>query len=149
MFLPHIEIILLFSWHGLRNIKGQTDEMQSPHRPKRKEKKMKTLKRLVIVCMALALVCVTAPLGHTQGVATPIGKCSPGTLIPSWDRDRACPDIKNYGAQKPAWRLPGSPATGTDLAYGKAPSWSEEEHPKLGLSRPGSTTPPSGGFGYY
>jgi len=25
MFLIHIEIILLFSWHGLRNTKGQTD----------------------------------------------------------------------------------------------------------------------------
>jgi hypothetical protein len=25
MFLIHVEIILLFSWHGLRNTQGQTD----------------------------------------------------------------------------------------------------------------------------
>ena len=133
---------------------------------------MKTLvSTSVIVCMALAIVCMTAPLGNTQGVETSIGKCPPGA---SWT-DRPCVDIKNNGRQKPAMEFSGAgkasawgtdikgngeakPAwptvcghivTGTGSAHGQAPSWCEDGQPDLSFVRPGSTTPPSGGFGSY
>jgi len=118
---------------------------------------MKTLKRLMIVCMALALVCMTAPLGHAQtlckkcGVAAPIGQCPSGMAPgPRWDKERACVDIKNYGTLKPAWTIGKSPTRGAevDSAYGLAPSWSVGKEP-VNLLKPGSTTPTSGGFGYY
>ncbi len=86
---------------------------------------MKTLKKtLMIGCIALAIVCMTAPLGHTQGVTTPkaicakcgvvtpIGQCPPGA---NWT-DRPCVDIKNFGRQKPAMTLPMGPATEPDTS---------------------------------
>jgi hypothetical protein len=74
---------------------------------------MKTLKKTLMTgCMALAIVCMTAPLGHTQAV-TPIGQCSPGSA------DRVCVDIKGNGESKPAVTLPKSPATEPELAIGQ------------------------------
>ena len=113
---------------------------------------MRTIIRAsVIGCLALAIVFMTAPLGYPQGVETPIGQCPSGMApIPRWDKERACVDIKNYGTLKPAWTIGKSPARGTegDSAYGLAPSWTLGKEP-VNLLKPGSTTPTSGGFGYY
>ena len=69
----------------------------------------------MVVCMALAVMGMAAPLGHTQevtpakticancGVAAPIAKCPPGVTKPS------CPDVKDY--VRPNWRLDFSPST--------------------------------------
>jgi len=79
--------------------------------------------------MALVLVCMTAPLGYTQtlckkcGVATPIGECVSGQYR---DTDRPCVDIKNLGRAKPAWALPGSPATEPARTIGQSPEWSAD-----------------------
>jgi len=76
---------------------------------------MRTLKRTLMTgCMALAIVGITAPLGHTQPV-TPIGQCAPGS------QDRVCVDIKGNGEAKPAWTLPKSPAAEPARAIGECP----------------------------
>ena len=75
---------------------------------------MKTfIKTSMIGCLALAIVCMTSALGHTQGIMTPqppsktlcakcgvvteFAKCRP-TDKPT---DYPCVDIKNYGRMKP------------------------------------------------
>ena len=75
----------------------------------------------MIVLMALAIVCMTAPLGRTQGVETSIGKCPPGAT------DRLCVDIKNFGSEKPAWTIPESHyAEQPTRAFGQCPAWSAD-----------------------
>jgi uncharacterized protein YbaR (Trm112 family) len=70
--------------------------------------------------MGLALMGITAPLGHTQGVETSIGKCPPGT--PTWDQSRV--DVKNYDRQK--LTLPNSPATEPVRALGQCAASSDD-----------------------
>ena len=72
------------------------------------------MRRLMVVCMALAIICIAVPLGHTQTVPA-IGQCPPDS------RERVCADINGKGQDKAAWKMPESPTTGTALAIGQCP----------------------------
>ena len=106
---------------------------------------MKTLKKTLMTgCMALALVCMAAPLGHTQevtpaksicakcGVVTPIYQCPQGSP------NSVCVDINGNGRAK-GFIFPATPSKklwtledhylqdlGTVSAYGQCPSWSTD-----------------------
>ncbi len=72
------------------------------------------IKTSMIGCMVLAIVCLTAPFGHTQGVTAPktlcakcgvvtdIGKCQPIDK----STDYPCVSINSYGRMKPAEAKP-------------------------------------------
>lgn len=93
---------------------------------------MRTLVRTsMIVGLALALVCMTAPFGHTQGVYTPIGKCK-NYADPSLERP--CADIKNYGREKPSWALPDRSATEPAVTLGQSPAWPADNKDKGSLA---------------
>lgn len=88
----------------------------------------------MIGCMALAFICMTAPLGHAQtlcekcGVATPIAKCPPGAT------KRDCSDVKDF--IRPNWSfdfrsgaVDVSPSEDSVLVYGLSPAWSPDGAP--------------------
>ena len=97
---------------------------------------MRTLVRTsMIVSLALVLVCMTVPFGHTQevtmpktpcdkcGTATPIGKWPPGSpQLPTWHENRFGTDIKDFGGLKPSWTLPGN-STDPAQTLGQSPAW--------------------------
>jgi hypothetical protein len=96
---------------------------------------MKTLFRTsMVVGVALAFICLTAPLGHTQtlcakcGTATLIAKCPPGVIKSD------CADVKDF--VRPNWSfdfrsgaIAVSPSKDSDLVYGLSPAWSNDGAP--------------------
>ena len=103
---------------------------------------MRTLIKMSLIgCMALAIVCTTTLLGHTQdattqkflcakcGVVTEIGNCPPGT--PSYKRP--CVDIKDFRQKKEITTI--SPGGYAEPArdIGHAPEWS---HNDVSVSKP-------------
>ena len=79
------------------------------------------MKRLMVVCVALAIICMAASSGHAQtGPALAVGQCPPDS------KDRVCVDIKGNGEGKAAWKMPESPAAGPALALGQCPPDSKD-----------------------
>jgi hypothetical protein len=103
-------------------------------RKKVRGREMRTLIRTsLVVSMALAFLCMTAPLGYTQeastpkflcpncGVANEYPKCPPGMIKTS---QHGCPDIKDIVG--PTRVVDVRPPEDPDLAYALSPAWSPD-----------------------
>jgi hypothetical protein len=121
-------------------------------RKKVRGRKMRTLIRTsLVVSMALAFLCMTAPLGYTHeastpkfpcpncGVANEYPKCPPGVYKIS---QNGCPDIKDIVGPIPVVDL--RPPEDPDLAHVLSPAWSPDGalgestacHKKCGVAFP-------------
>ncbi len=95
---------------------------------------MKTMKRLMVVAMALGIMGIVVPVVFAQstitniGQATDIGKCPPGLKRPPLP---TCTDTKDFSkgytlpASKEGWNL-GDPYNDTASAFGQSPAWPED-----------------------